>query len=134
MIERKDKFYREFLENNLFYASFVIGFDGSSIAYNKSPQIGESDAIIKGFKNIKKWKIIKIIGEEFLIYNIDNNKVYAQNEKHGCILIKTNKAYIIGIYPKKQEVSPRSVYLEKFCKQYDEEDLIKINEKEKFVF
>ncbi|EGC38863.1 hypothetical protein DICPUDRAFT_45627 [Dictyostelium purpureum] len=134
MIERKDKFYKEFLENNLFYATIILNLNGASIAYNKSPQMGEADQIIKGFKNIKKWNTIQLMGEQYNIYIRENNRVYGQNEKHGCIVVKTKKAYIIGVYIKKLELLPRVSYMEKFCKTYEEEDIIKADEKEKFVF
>ncbi|KAF2071922.1 hypothetical protein CYY_006759 [Polysphondylium violaceum] len=134
MINKKDKVYKDFLENQLFYATFVVSLEGATIAYNKSPQIGETEIIVKGFKNVKKWTSFQLIGEQYNINIRENNRVYGQNEKRGCIIVKTNKAFIIGIYPKRMELSPRVLYMDKFSKLYESDDSITGLEKEKYVY
>eukprot|EP01132_Coremiostelium_polycephalum_P004248 gene4248-5317_t len=107
VIVSKEKIYKDLLINDLFCCTFVIGFDGKTIAYNKSPHMGEPDIIVKGFKNIKKFSTVQLNGENYQISMREKDRVVGHNDKKSCIVTKTKKAFIIGVYPKKLELAPR---------------------------
>eukprot|EP01133_Synstelium_polycarpum_P020117 gene20117-24122_t len=103
----KEKLIRDFLGNELFCSVMVIGLDGKVWAYNKSPQAGEVEQIIQGFKKPAKINDIQLIGEKYQIYIREKNRFYGQNEKRGCIIVRSKNAFIVGMFPKKLEVFPR---------------------------
>ncbi|EGG15733.1 hypothetical protein DFA_10575 [Cavenderia fasciculata] len=125
-----EQLIKDFLGNELFQSVLILGLDGKVYAYNKSPEPGEIDQIVKGFKSIKKMESFSLIGEKFIICIKDEkptSKVYAQNDRLGCIVIQSKKAFIIGMFPKKLEVHPRICYLDNYCKQFDAQDYSYLN-------
>ncbi|KYQ96952.1 hypothetical protein DLAC_04274 [Tieghemostelium lacteum] len=133
---QKDKFYKDYLSNELFSVCIIVGLDGKVIAYNKSPHVGEPELLVKGFKTnktVQKLDSISINGEKYNINFKENFKVIGQNEKKSAIIIKTKKAFIIGVFPKRLEISPRISFLDTFCKQYEDQVEILVDEREKYV-
>ncbi|EFA82900.1 hypothetical protein PPL_03678 [Heterostelium album PN500] len=120
----KEKIIKDFLGNELFAHVMVIGLDGKVLAYNKSPLQGEIEQLLNGLKKPKNQSSIKLIGEKYDICIRENTKIYAHGDTKSCIIARSKKAYIIGIFPKRLELCPRVNYLEQYCETFDKQEYV----------
>ncbi|GAM23229.1 hypothetical protein SAMD00019534_064040, partial [Acytostelium subglobosum LB1] len=110
---------KEFLGNELFANVLVVGLDGKLVAYNKLPEPGEVETMLNNYKKQKKFESIKLMGENYNIYVKDKSKVFGHSDTKGCIVVRANKVFIVGIFPKKQDVSPRLSCLDHYSQLFD---------------